>query len=149
MDELLDIGVQPATQDAHLLTYTHTSKRFVGFMVGLTVLLVFSSGYLIEIFKENNPFAIRPTEGALESQEVYGELIQSDIKGLDGTGVKVCIVDSGIDTTHKDLSGINLVAWRDFVNNHEQPYDDQGHGTSMAGLLLLLEMMVDQMMMEM
>ena len=136
MDELLDIGVQPPIQDAHLLTYTHTSKRFVGFMVGLTVLLVFSSGYLIEIFKENNPFAIRPTEGALESQEVYAELIQSDIKGLDGTGVRVCIVDSGIDTSHKDLSGINLVAWRDFLNNQEQPYDDQGHGTSMAGILV-------------
>ena len=136
MDELLDIGVQPPIQDAHLLTYTHTSKRFVGFMVGLTVLLVFSSGYLIEIFKENNPFAIRPTEGALESQEIYSELIQSDIKGLDGTGVRVCIVDSGIDTSHKDLSGINLVAWRDFVNNQEQPYDDQGHGTSMAGILV-------------
>lgn len=136
MDEVLDIGVQPPIQDAHLLTYTHTSKRFVGFMVGLTVLLVFSSGYLIEIFKENNPFAIRPTEGALESQEVYAELIQSDIKGLDGTGVRVCIVDSGIDTSHKDLSGINLVAWRDFVNNQEQPYDDQGHGTSMAGILV-------------
>lgn len=136
MDELLDIGVQPPIQDAHLLTYTHSSKRFVGFMVGLTVLLVFSSGYLIEIFKENNPFAIRPTEGALESQEVYAELIQSDIKGLDGTGVRVCIVDSGIDTSHKDLSGINLVAWRDFVNNQEQPYDDQGHGTSMAGILV-------------
>ena len=136
MDELLDIGVQPPIQDAHLLTYTHTSKRFVGFMVGLTVLLVFSSGYLIEIFKENNPFAIRPTEGALESQEVYAELIQSDIKGLDGTGVRVCIVDSGIDTSHKDLSGVNIVAWRDFVNNQEQPYDDQGHGTSMAGILV-------------
>ena len=136
MDELLDIGVQPPIQDAHLLTYTHTSKRFVGFMVGLTVLLVFSSGYLIEIFKENNPFAIRPTEGALESQEVYAELIQSDINGLDGTGVRVCIVDSGIDTSHKDISGINLVAWRDFVNNQEQPYDDQGHGTSMAGILV-------------
>ena len=136
MDELLDVGVQPPIQDAHLLTYTHTSKRFVGFMVGLTVLLVFSSGYLIEIFNENNPFAIRPTEGALESQEVYAELIQSDIKGLDGTGVRVCIVDSGIDTSHKDLSEINLVAWRDFVNNQEQPYDDQGHGTSMAGILV-------------
>ena len=136
MDELLDIGIQPPIQDAHLLTHKHTSKRFVGFMVGLTVLLVFSSGYLIEIFKENNPFAIRPTEGALESQEVYGELIQSGIKGLDGTGVRVCIVDSGIDTSHKDLSEINLVAWRDFVNNQGLPYDDQGHGTSMAGILV-------------
>ena len=94
-------------------------------MVGLTVLLVFSSGYLIEVFKDNNPFAIRPTAGALEAQEVYGELIQTNIKGLDGTGVRVCIVDSGIDTTHQDLSGMNLVAWRDFVNNQEQPYDDQ------------------------
>ena len=136
MDDLLDIGTQPVIQDAHLLTYNHSSKRFVGFMVGLTVLLVFSSGYLIEVFKDNNPFAIRPTAGALETQEVYGELIQTNIKGLDGTGVRVCIVDSGIDTTHQDLSGMNLVAWRDFVNNEEQPYDDQGHGTSMAGILV-------------
>lgn len=136
MDDLLDIGAQPPIQDAHLLTYNHSSKRFVGFMVGLTVLLVFSSGYLIEVFKDNNPFAIRPTAGALEAQEVYGELIQTNIKGLDGTGVRVCIVDSGIDTTHQDLSGMNLVAWRDFVNNQEQPYDDQGHGTSMAGILV-------------
>ena len=136
MDDLLDIGAQPVIQDAHLLTYNHSSKRFVGFMVGLTVLLVFSSGYLIEVFKDNNPFAIRPTAGALEAQEVYGELIQTNIKGLDGTGVRVCIVDSGIDTTHKDLSDMNLVAWRDFVNNQEQPYDDQGHGTSMAGILV-------------
>ena len=136
MDEMLDLVVQPQIQDANLLTKTQTSKRFVGFMVGMTVLLVFFSGYLIEIFNENNPFAIRPSEGALESQEVYAELIQSEIKGLDGTGVRVCIVDSGIDTSHKDLSGINLVAWRDFVNNQEQPYDDQGHGTSMAGILV-------------
>jgi len=136
MDEMLDLGVQPQIQDANLLTNTQTSKRFVGFMVGITILLVFFSGYLIEIFNENNPFAIRPSEGALESQEVYAELIQSEIKGLDGTGVRVCIVDSGIDTSHKDLSGINLVAWRDFVNNQEQPYDDQGHGTSMAGILV-------------
>lgn len=136
MDDLLDIGAQPVIQDAHLLTYNHSSKRFVGFMVGLSVLLVFSSGYLIEVFKDNNPFAIRPTAGALEAQEVYGELIQTNIKGLDGTGVRVCIVDSGIDTTHQDLSGMNLVAWRDFVNNEEQPYDDQGHGTSMAGILV-------------
>ena len=136
MDELLDVGASTPIPDAHLMTYQHTSKRFVGIMVGLTVLLVFSSGYLIEIFKDNNPFAIRPTAGALESQEVYGELIQTNIKGLDGTGVRVCIVDSGIDTTHEDLSGMNLVAWRDFVNNQEQPYDDQGHGTSMAGILV-------------
>ena len=29
-----------------------------------------------------------------------------------------------------------MVAWRDFVNNQQEPYDDQGHGTSMAGILV-------------
>tara|TARA_B100000925_G_scaffold85280_1_gene61026 strand:- start:290 stop:1429 length:1140 start_codon:yes stop_codon:yes gene_type:complete len=136
MDELLDIAASPPIQDAQLMEHHRSSKKFVGFMVGLTLLLVFSSGYLVQVFKENNPFAVRPTDTALESQEVYGELIQTDIRGLDGTGVRVCIVDSGIDTTHKDLSDINLVAWRDFVNNQAEPYDDQGHGTSMAGILV-------------
>ena len=136
MDELLDIAASPPIQDAQLMEHHRSSKKFVGFMVGLTLLLVFSSGYLVQVFKENNPFTVRPTDTALESQEVYGELIQTDIRGLDGTGVRVCIVDSGIDTTHKDLSSINLVAWRDFVNNQAEPYDDQGHGTSMAGILV-------------
>ncbi len=136
MDDLIDVGASLSAHDNNLPSYQNSSKRFVGFMVGLTILLVFSSGYLIEVFKDNNPFAIRPSAGALESQEVYAELIQTNVRGLDGTGVRVCIVDSGIDTTHKDLSGVNLVAWRDFVNNQEQPYDDQGHGTSMAGILV-------------
>ena len=98
MDELFDIAASPPIQDAQLMEHHRSSKKFVGFMVGLTLLLVFSSGYLVQVFKENNPFAVRPTDTALESQEVYGELIQTDIRGLDGTGVRVCIVDSGIDT---------------------------------------------------
>src|SRR3989442_3300015 len=55
--------------------------------------------------------------------------------GLTGAGVTVCIVDSGIDMLHPDFARLRLVAWKDFVNLRPEPYDDNGHGTAMAGLI--------------
>ena len=55
---------------------------------------------------------------------------------LDGSGVRVCIVDSGIDLSHPDLDHLTLAGWSDFVGQQQSPYDDQGHGTAMAGLLV-------------
>ncbi len=60
---------------------------------------------------------------------------QLNSNGLTGTGVTVCIVDSGIDSLHPDFSRLHLVAWKDFVNLRLDPYDDRGHGTAMAGLI--------------
>ena len=57
-------------------------------------------------------------------------------RGLTGAGVIVCIVDSGIDLLHPDFGHVRLVAWRDFVNLRLGPYDDSGHGTAMAGLIV-------------
>ncbi|MDX1534893.1 MAG: S8 family serine peptidase, partial [Thermoplasmata archaeon] len=56
--------------------------------------------------------------------------------GLTGAGVVVCIVDSGIDLGHPDLAGVEPAAWRDFVGREPEPYDDHGHGTFMAGLIV-------------
>jgi len=56
--------------------------------------------------------------------------------GLTGKGVSVCIVDSGIDMLHPDFAQLRLVAWKDFVNLRLEPYDDNGHGTAMAGLIV-------------
>ena len=60
---------------------------------------------------------------------------QLNSNGLTGTGITICIVDSGIDTLHPDFSHLHLVAWRDLVNFKPDPYDDRGHGTAMAGLI--------------
>ncbi len=57
-------------------------------------------------------------------------------RGLTGKGVTVCLVDSGIDTLHPDFAHMRLVAWKDFVNLRPNPYDDNGHGTAMAGLIV-------------
>lgn len=55
--------------------------------------------------------------------------------GLTGFGVTVCVVDTGIDMLHPDFSHLHLVAWHDFVNLRSLPYDDNGHGTAMAGII--------------
>lgn len=57
-------------------------------------------------------------------------------RGLTGRGITVCIVDSGLDDLHPDLARMHLVAWKDFVSGRPEPYDDSGHGTAMAGLIV-------------
>ena len=51
-----------------------------------------------------------------------------------GNGVKVAIIDSGIDYNHPDLSA-NYKGGYDFVNNDDYPMDDYGHGTHCAGIV--------------
>ncbi|MBI4084880.1 MAG: S8 family serine peptidase [Candidatus Levybacteria bacterium] len=51
-----------------------------------------------------------------------------------GNGVKVAIVDTGIDTSHEDLSG-KVTASKNFTSDSEKVTDDNGHGTHMAGIV--------------
>lgn len=49
-----------------------------------------------------------------------------------GATVKVAIIDTGISCTHPDLFGRCGDGW-DFVNNDDIPWDDNSHGTHVAG----------------
>lgn len=51
-----------------------------------------------------------------------------------GTGVKVVIMDTGLDYTHPDLDA-NYKGGYDFVNSDTDPMDDNGHGTHVAGIV--------------
>ena len=50
-----------------------------------------------------------------------------------GKGIGVCILDTGI-YEHIDFAG-RIWAFYDFLSYKRLPYDDNGHGTHVAGLL--------------
>lgn len=55
---------------------------------------------------------------------------------VDGTGIRACIVDTGIDTDHTMYADrIDLAAGYDFFNDDPNPEDDHGHGTHVAGIV--------------
>lgn len=54
--------------------------------------------------------------------------------GYDGAGIKVGIIDTGIDYNHVELSGVYAGGW-DFVNGDNDPMDDHSHGTHVAGTI--------------
>jgi serine protease AprX len=67
--------------------------------------------------------------------------------GFTGRGIGVAVIDSGISTYHDDLTvgasatlypyGNQRVAkFVDFVNGRALPYDDNGHGSHVAGTIL-------------
>ncbi len=59
------------------------------------------------------------------------------LDGLTGEGVKVCIVDTGIDLSNPAFSGVNVV-FKDMIGDSSIPvdYGVLAHGTLMSGLLI-------------
>ncbi|MBT0653990.1 S8 family peptidase [Geomobilimonas luticola] len=57
-------------------------------------------------------------------------------KGITGAGIKVAILDTGIDPDHPDLKD-NYKGGYNFVYDNNDPYDDSryGHGTHLAGII--------------
>ena len=56
-------------------------------------------------------------------------------EGFDGSGVQVAVIDTGIDPSHPSLKGVRIVAWKDVPGGQADPYDLDGHGTYVAGLV--------------
>ncbi|MBF92360.1 MAG: hypothetical protein CMB78_01085 [Euryarchaeota archaeon] len=109
--------------------------------VTISLLIVLASSMaILYVWKGEDGFIISGPSTALKSWEwEYREIIGANnetISGLDGSGVVVCVVDSGIDLSHPDLRGVVLGGWMDAINGQADPYDDEGHGTAMSGIIV-------------
>ncbi len=92
----------------------------------------------------------RPVRASLDSSvpatkaPLAWALPAPDGQALTGRGVRIAVIDTGIDYTHPDLGGCartsniaggscaKVVGGYDFVNNDGDPFDDHGHGTHCA-----------------
>jgi len=90
-------------------------------------------------------FAALPAVRFVEEEKTYfptrtqgGALIRSDDlrnqHGARGQGIGVAILDTGIDWTHPELVG-QVTAQGDFTGTTGNGFDDQGHGTAVAGII--------------
>jgi serine protease AprX len=90
----------------------------------------------------------RPVRGHMSfASVVSGARAVQQSYGYDGAGVGVAVIDSGITGWHNDLtylgtnpqvkviSGQRVSKFVDFVNGHTSAYDDNGHGTHVAGII--------------
>lgn len=58
--------------------------------------------------------------------------------GYNGLGVKIAVIDTGIDASHPDLFGFgpgSKVQGKNFVDRNSAPLDVNGHGTQVAGIV--------------
>ena len=53
--------------------------------------------------------------------------------GLSGKGIGIAILDTGV-CMHKEIEK-NVTYFKDFINNREKSYDDNGHGSHVVGLI--------------
>jgi serine protease AprX len=90
----------------------------------------------------------RPTMGLMKRvSTLTGARTVHRSYGLDGAGIGVAVIDSGVTAWHDDLtydgtspevqtSGSQRVAaFVDFVQGQTTPYDDNGHGTHVSGII--------------
>ena len=73
----------------------------------------------------------------VDAEEVWGgaeNAVDVVAGNVAGQGVKVAIIDTGIDYTHPDLDGVYAGGY-DFVANDNDPKDENGHGTHCAGIV--------------
>ena len=74
----------------------------------------------------------------INAPEVW-QLTDPDGQPVRGKGIRIAIIDTGIDYNHPDLGGgfgpeFRVTLGYDFFNDDTDPMDDDGHGTHVAGI---------------
>ena len=125
-DEIIDSEID----DFEDLSRKDAASMVVAF--SLSLLLILASSIAILYFWKGDDLVIERPSSALSSWEKEYKsltgLSNQSLSGLNGNGVVLCVVDSGIDLSHPDLRDLVLKGWLDSVNGIDEPYDDEGHG---------------------
>jgi subtilisin len=149
---IVDFEHQPALADAHRLRALGASIRFryrslPAIAMTLPVSMIDAVRRQPGVRNVELDHKLTPFESAVATADP--ELDRSwgvkhigagrvHLAGNHGEGIRVAVIDTGIDCSHPDLNancdaGISYIASAPFPNG--VPFDDMGHGTHVAGII--------------
>jgi len=113
------------------------------------VLLELPNNLLKKLSSKGEVFRVhldRPIESNIYRTSVtVGARTVQQLLGYTGKGIGIAVIDSGITTWHDDLTNKTSTLFPygnqrvrkfvDFVGGHALPYDDNGHGSHVAGII--------------
>jgi len=98
------------------------------------IVLLSSSLILGELFDVKEEFSLY-----LDKSVPFVGTDTARLKGVNGEGVRIAVIDTGVDFNHPDLFGWGpegkVVGGYNFIQVGELPMDNNGHGTQVAGVI--------------
>ncbi len=83
----------------------------------------------VTLFAPNDPYAYRQWSLASLGIEYAWE------EGLEGEGISIAIIDSGVNSLHEDFEGVSFGKGRNMIDNSYDIRDESGHGSFVAGVI--------------
>ena len=98
-------------------------------------MIVFLTGFILFQFPQHED----KIQAYLERSAPYVGTETPRIEGIDGAGIKIAIIDTGVDFNHPDLFGWGpdgkVIGGYNFIQEDKPPIDTHGHGTQVAGVI--------------
>ena len=103
-------------------------------------LIFFSIIIFIGIFLTSQKIQIdQSAEILLDKSAKYVGVQHPQDLGFYGKGIKIAVIDTGVDYSHPDIFGFGpdgkVIGGFDFIENDNSPQDTNGHGTEVAGII--------------
>lgn len=123
-----DDALDPINQSGNL--YVASTAKDVVELTQAGVVEYFEPNYLVELFDV--------PDDIYYSQQWNLEYINASAawdEGYTGSGVRIAIVDSGVNITHEDFDGVTILTGHNVLDDSTNVTDELGHGTFVAGVI--------------
>ena len=110
-------------------------KKSMKSLLIFSIILIFSSSMIFsQLIQSENEITTY-----IENSVPYVGTGVPRMDGIDGTGIKIAVIDTGVDFNHPDLFGWGpdgkVVGGHNFIQENQLPIDNNGHGTKVAGVI--------------
>jgi subtilisin family serine protease len=124
-----------AVSAQHAVGPFHVKRNFhiiPGFSANMTAAQAKALARTPGVFRVEEDFKVSVTLNAANHD--FGTEFARERFEVTGSGVGICVVDTGVDPLHEQLDGGKVVDFIDYVNGHTTAYDDHGHGTHVSSI---------------